>query len=332
MNRVCSVWQLSVIALRRALCAATFGLVAGVAMAGNNTLSVSAPPPSSANAGGSVGVTSSLPYAVGNDCGNQVRIVVSAGSCSGGSSSWTGNAVTCTSSGSLTRTISLASGALTACVISVDGRDSNSSNGYPASVVYTVKINQSIAWTGVPVSSDATAADYAIVATPKTSDGVANTNTATTYTSTTPGVCTVTSGGVVHNVAAGTCSITAAAAGDANFSPASSDVSWAVNPVVQSITVMQPAPVSAVNGEHFNVTATATSGLPVAITASGGCAVNNAVVTMTSGSNDCTVNFDQAGDGRYLSAHDSSVTTAVPTFSLDGGYHGSVVNEGNGVQ
>ncbi|HSC76876.1 MAG TPA: thrombospondin type 3 repeat-containing protein [Pseudomonadales bacterium] len=206
-------------------------LAAGNAFAGNNSLQVDTSPPASADAGGSFDVTAHLPYVFGNDCGNQVRIVVTGGSCSGGSTSWTGNGASCTSSGSLTRSIAMSAGALNACVISVEGHDSNSLNGYPSPAVYTVKINQSIVWSGVPASSLMTSADYAVVATARTSDGVAATGMAITYTSTTPGVCTVTAGGVVHNVAVGTCTIQAAAASSANFEAKTSTASWSVLPV-----------------------------------------------------------------------------------------------------
>lgn len=224
------------------LCLLVAYALAGTAQAGNNTLSISTPAPGSANAGSSFNVAATLPYVFGNDCGNQVRIVVTAGSCTGGNASWTGNGATCTSSGLLTRNITMPSGAQTACVISVDGHDSNSANGYPPSVVYTVKVNQ-------------------------------------------------------------------------------------------SINVTQPAPASAVNGETFSVAATATSGLPVAITATGGCTVNNGVVTMTSGSVACTVNYNQAGDANFTAAQQvSSQTSAVPHFPLDSQFKGSAVNDSTNVQ
>ncbi len=176
-------------------------LASGSAFAANNTLQLITAPPSSADANSSFNVTAELPYVFGNDCGNRVRIIVNSGSCSGGDSSWTGSTWECKSSGQLTRSITMGAGAQNACVIYVEGTDSNAANGQPATIVRTIKINQSIAWSGVPASSTMTTPDYTVTATAKTSDGVANTGMAITYASTTPAVCTVnTSSGLVHNV------------------------------------------------------------------------------------------------------------------------------------
>ncbi len=290
----------------------------GNAFAANNTLSVSAAPPASSDAGVSFNVTASLPYVFGNDCGNQVRVVVTGGSCSGGNSSWTGSTWLCQSSGSITRSITMSAGALNACVISVDGEDSNSANGEPASVVYTVKINQSIAWSGVPVSSLMTSADYAVVATAKTSDGVANTGMAITYTSNTPSVCTVTAGGVVHNVAAGTCTIQADAASSGNFVAKTSTASWSVIKASQTITVTTPAPANAAYGDIFTVAAAAPGGV-VVVSTSGGCSNVGNNVTMTSGTQDCVVRYNQGGNGSYNAAPEvTSTTLVVQDIDLDG--------------
>jgi hypothetical protein len=290
----------------------------GNAFAGNNTLSVSTPPPANSDAGVSFNVTASLPYSFGNDCGNQVRVVVTGGSCSGGNSSWTGSTWECKSSGSITRSITMSAGALNACVISVDGDDSNSANGEPASVVYTVKINQSIAWSGVPVSSLMTAADYAVTATAKTSDGVSNTGMAISYSSTTPGVCTVTAGGVVHNVAAGTCTIQADAASSGNFVAKTGTTSWSVVKASQTITVTTPAPANAAYGDNFTVAATAPGGT-VVVTTSGGCSNVGNDVTMTSGTQDCVVRYNQSGNGSYSAAPQiTSTTLVVQDIDLDG--------------
>ena len=55
------------------------------------------------------------------------------------------------------------------------------------------------------------------------------------------------------------------------------------------------------------MTATATSGLDVAITVSGVCVVqtggtNAATILMTSGTGTCTVHYNQAGDANYNAA------------------------------
>jgi len=75
-----------------------------------------------------------------------------------------------------------------------------------------------------------------------------------------------------------------------------------VNKANQTITVNQQAPPSAAFNASLTVSATASSGLDVAITTSGSCSGNgtaSAVITMTSGTGTCTVKYDQAGDGTY---------------------------------
>jgi len=69
----------------------------------------------------------------------------------------------------------------------------------------------------------------------------------------------------------------------------------------QSITINTESPASAVFNGSFDVAATATSGLPVSITTAGGCSGSgsgSATITMTSGSTDCTIQYNQAGDNQ----------------------------------
>ena len=82
----------------------------------------------------------------------------------------------------------------------------------------------------------------------------------------------------------------------------------------QAITVTTAAPASAVYGSSFVVAATASSGLPVAITTGGSCSGSgsgSATVTMTSGTGTCTVYYNQAGNASYSPAPEvTSNTTA----------------------
>ncbi|HNE25973.1 MAG TPA: hypothetical protein PLH12_02410, partial [Pseudomonadales bacterium] len=244
-------------------------MVGNTVAAGNNTLQTTQQPPASADAGSSFPVTAHLPYVGFNDCGNQVRIL-SSGGCTGGDSTWTGNPLSCTASGDVTRTISMPPAAMTACTVTVEGKDSNVVNGYPAPMVFTVKANQSIAWSGNPASSTMVTPDYTVTAIAKTSDGVANTGMTITYSSTTPSVCTVNaSSGLVHNVAVGTCTIQADAASNGNFAAKSDTRSWPVTKASQTINVTTAAPASFAYNSTFTVAATASSGLSVAITTSG---------------------------------------------------------------
>ena len=93
----------------------------------------------------------------------------------------------------------------------------------------------------------------------------------------------------------------------------------------QTIIVTQSAPPSAVYNTIFNVTATGgASGNPVVIAASGACAGsgnNSAFITMTSGTGNCTVTFNQAGSTSYDPAPTVTQTTtaqkATPTISIN---------------
>lgn len=67
----------------------------------------------------------------------------------------------------------------------------------------------------------------------------------------------------------------------------------------QTITVTTHAPASATYGATFPVAATASSGLSVAITTTGGCSISGGTVTMTSGTTDCVVKYNQAGNASY---------------------------------
>jgi len=77
-------------------------------------------------------------------------------------------------------------------------------------------------------------------------------------------------------------------------------------PANQTISVVTPAPASAVYGTSFDVAATATSGLPVSIVGSGGCSgggtAGTATITMTSGTTGCVVHYNQDGNTSFLPA------------------------------
>ncbi|MCX8190426.1 MAG: hypothetical protein N3F05_04345 [Candidatus Diapherotrites archaeon] len=106
--------------------------------------------------------------------------------------------------------------------------------------------------------------------------------------------------------AAGTYQFWASHIGDSSYQDSVSNCQQiVVNPAAkqnQTITVTQNAPSSAVYNTSFNVTATASSGLPVAITTSGSCSGSgsgSAVITMTSGTGTCYVYYNQAGNDNY---------------------------------
>jgi CSLREA domain-containing protein len=92
----------------------------------------------------------------------------------------------------------------------------------------------------------------------------------------------------------------------------------------QTITIITPAPVSAINGSNFTVAATASSGLPVTYSSSGSCTNIDADFTMTSGTGTCMVMYDQAGDSSYNPAPQITEAVAIiasvqsgPTFTVN---------------
>jgi hypothetical protein len=79
-------------------------------------------------------------------------------------------------------------------------------------------------------------------------------------------------------------------------------VTYTVTISNQTITVTTNAPASAIYDNSFNVAATASSGLTVAITTEGGCSISGTTVTMTSGTTDCVVKYNQAGNASFNAA------------------------------
>ena len=70
----------------------------------------------------------------------------------------------------------------------------------------------------------------------------------------------------------------------------------------QTITVTTHAPSSAVYNTQFSVAAVSSSGLPVSYSSSGSCTNNGATFTMTAGTSNCTVKYDQPGDVNHGAA------------------------------
>lgn len=127
------------------------------------------------------------------------------------------------------------------------------------------------------------------------------------------GKCTVsspTSPATIHITGAGSCTVTASQAGTANYNPAPDVVQTiTIAKAPQSITFAQPAS-PAVFGSSFTVAPTASSGLAVTLVAAGGCTNAGFVVTMTSGTVDCTLTASQAGNDDYLPAFDEVRTVS----------------------
>jgi hypothetical protein len=120
------------------------------------------------------------------------------------------------------------------------------------------------------------------------------------------GSCTVTVA-LVHVTGAGTCTITASQDGDSHYN--------AATPVAQSFSIAkadQTISFAAIGDQvfgaaDFGIAATATSGLPVSLAATGPCSLSSPVSPAQvhiSGAGTCTITASQPGDGNYNPAPD----------------------------
>jgi hypothetical protein len=90
--------------------------------------------------------------------------------------------------------------------------------------------------------------------------------------------------------------------GNANYFSASANQNIGVGLASQTISISSSAPTGAVyNTGSYVPTATASSGLVVAITASGACTMSGGTVLFSAGGS-CTVRFDQSGNGSFDAA------------------------------
>src|SRR5207244_4949895 len=91
--------------------------------------------------------------------------------------------------------------------------------------------------------------------------------------SVTAGNCSITGANndqLTANSGTGTCSVMATKAGDGNYSPASASATVNLQPASQTIT-FGALTTKTYGDADFNVSATASSGLPVSFSASGNC-------------------------------------------------------------
>jgi len=103
---------------------------------------------------------------------------------------------------------------------------------------------------------------------------------------------------------------------DTRSSSGSGNGTLVVNKTNQTITVTTHAPASAIYNSNFSVAATASSGLTVAITVTGGCSISSGTVTMTSGTTNCIVHYNQVGNNTYNAAPEITETVTAQKKSL----------------
>jgi hypothetical protein len=138
------------------------------------------------------------------------------------------------------------------------------------------------------------------------------------------GVCTL-SGSTVSFVGTGTCTIDANQGGDENYQAAAQvQQSFAVGLKSQTISFTSTPPGGAVvGGPTYTVSATASSGLAVALAiapaSAGVCSLSGSVVSFV-GAGTCTINANQSGNGSYQAAAQVqqafTVTTPAPSKSV----------------
>ncbi len=108
----------------------------------------------------------------------------------------------------------------------------------------------------------------------------------------------------------------------ANYTLTYTGANFTITKLDQTITVLNPELIPEWEwiDETFTVSATSSSGLAVAYSASGGCSNAGGLFTMTSSSVDCSVHFDQAGATNYNPAPRVTVVVAaaeVPVIVQD---------------
>jgi PASTA domain len=113
-------------------------------------------------------------------------------------------------------------------------------------------------------------------------------------------------GSQIHLTGAGSCTVTASQPGNADYFPAAANVSqtFTIHKATQTIS-FGPLAAKRVGDPDFVLGASASSGLPVAFTASGRCTVSGATLHLT-GAGSCFVTAKQAGDANWNRAADVS--------------------------
>ena len=254
-----------------------------VGMGAQNITFTSTPPSSPTVNGPTYTVT-----ATGGGSGNPVTFTIDATATS-----------VCSISGS---TVSFT--AVGTCVIDANQAGNANYNAAPQAIQsFAVgKGNQTITLTStVPASATVGGATYTPTATATSGLPVTFTIDATAAS-----ICSI-SGGIVSFIAVGTCVVDANQAGDTNWNAApQAQQSFAVGKGSQTISFTSTTPAAAtVGGATYNVTATATSGLPVGFTidasATSICSISGSTVSFTAVGT-CVIDANQAGNANYTAA------------------------------
>ncbi len=129
-----------------------------------------------------------------------------------------------------------------------------------------------------------------------------------TYSSLTTSVCTV-SGQAVNILSGGTCTLAANQGGNANWAAAAQATqNVVIAPAANTISFAHPGAQAV--GTPLVLSASASSGLPVAFAVSGDCSLSGNTVSFANPGS-CTVTASQAGDANWAAAPDVSHNLAV---------------------
>ncbi len=136
---------------------------------------------------------------------------------------------------------------------------------------------------------------------------------AVTFTSDTPIVCTYVNP-TVTLLTAGTCTVRGDVGASANYLAGTGTQSFLVGGSPQTVTITSPVPTNPtyLGGSTYNVVASASSGLPVTISAAptNVCTASGTTVSYT-GAGSCTVTASQSGNATFNAA-----TPATQTFTV----------------
>jgi hypothetical protein len=244
--------------------------------------------------------------------------VAATGGASGNPVTIAGSGV-CSGSGNGSATITMTSGTGT-CTVTYDqvGNANYSAATQVTSSTTAQKANQTVNVTTPAPASAVYNTTFGVAATASSGLAVAITSSS---------VCSGTGSGsatITMTSGTGTCTVHYNQAGDANFNSAPEVTnSTTAEKANQTISVTTAAPGSAEFNTSFNVAATASSGLGVAITSSGVCSgsgTGSASIHMDAGTGTCTVSYNQAGDANFNAAtqvtNSTTATKASQTITV----------------
>ncbi len=201
-----------------------------------------------------------------------------------------------------------AAGGESVSTLALPAGDSGGTDGLAAE-----KVDQTIGVTAAAPATAGYASAFDVAATASSGLAVAIT---------TSGVCSGSgsdSATITMTSGTGPCTVHYNQTGDDNYSASETTNDIMAIKANQRITVTSAAPASAAYASTFEVTATASSNLAVAITTSGVCSGSGeglATMAMTSATGTCTLHFNQSGDSNFFAATEVTETVSAEKANL----------------